>query len=83
MTSIKFTLALLLSAPVLALAGPGDKTPRTATERLLTAQRSGELQTQDEQYLSGKVRTEIYQRYVKSFSQPIPDSFAKDSFKEN
>lgn len=74
------TAALLVST--LAVAAPEDKEqPSTVTGRLLAAQASGELASTEDQYLSGKVRKEVYQRYVKSFSHPIPARFAKDSFK--
>ncbi|MFT6156629.1 DUF3613 domain-containing protein [Zhongshania sp.] len=84
------TATLLLSASVLsatAFAEPEviytqNSTPQTATHRLLEAQRSGQNASTEEQYLSGKVNTQIYERYVKSFSRPIPERFSSDTFTE-
>ena len=81
---------LLLSASVLsatAFAEPEviytqNATPQTATHRLLDVQRSGQNASTEEQYLSGKVNTQIYERYVKSFSRPIPERFSSDTFTE-
>ncbi|MEX1666130.1 DUF3613 domain-containing protein [Zhongshania arctica] len=81
---------LLLSASVLsatAFAEPEviytpNTTPQTATHRLLDVQRSGQNASTEEQYLSGKVNTQIYERYVKSFSRPIPERFSSDTFTE-
>tara|TARA_R110001592_G_scaffold6774_13_gene36863 strand:+ start:3174 stop:3443 length:270 start_codon:yes stop_codon:yes gene_type:complete len=81
---------LLLSASVLsatAFAEPEviytqNNTPQTATHRLLESQRSGQNASTEEQYLSGKVNTQIYERYVKSFSRPIPERFSSDTFTE-
>ncbi|AKH69583.1 Protein of unknown function (DUF3613) [Spongiibacter sp. IMCC21906] len=72
--------ALLLAAPAFATPPNHKSEPQTATAKLMAAQRSGELASGNEQYLSGKARSEIYQRYVKSFSQPIPDSFIDETF---
>lgn len=75
--------ALLLSIPAVAAPPAHNSEPQTATARLMAAQRSGELESSNEQYLSGKARSEIYQRYVKSFSHPIPDTFIDKSFKND
>lgn len=52
----------------------------TATQRqvrdLLQAQREGLHASAREQYLSGAVQHEIYQRYVDSFSHRIPERYA-------
>jgi hypothetical protein len=83
------TATLLLSASVLSatvFAEPEvmysqNSTSQTATHRLLEAQRSGKNASTEEQYLSGKVNTQIYERYVKSFSRPIPERFSSDAFR--
>ncbi|MEX1667671.1 DUF3613 domain-containing protein [Zhongshania guokunii] len=54
---------------------------QTVTSRLLAQQSSGQNASSQEQHLSGKVSTEVYNRYVKSFSHPIPERFGSDSFK--
>lgn len=56
--------------------------PQTATHRLLELQRSGQNASTEEQYLSGKVSTEVYNRYLKSFSHAIPERYSNDSFNE-
>lgn len=84
------TTTLLLSASVLtmnAFAEPEvvytpNNAPQTATHSLLEMQRSGQNASVEEQYLSGKVNTQIYERYVKSFSSSIPERFSSDSFTE-
>ena len=84
------TATLFLSASVLsttAVAEPEviytqNTTTQTATHRLLEVQRSGQNASTEEQYLSGKVNTLIYERYVKSFSRPIPERFSSDTFTE-
>lgn len=80
-TSLSFTVIALLASNLAMATGPEEDTPRTPTGRLLAAQASGELASTEDQYLSGKVRKEVYQRYVKSFSHSIPARFTKDSFK--
>lgn len=75
--------ALLLLFPLGLSADPtteNSNAPQTATARLLAIQSSGELASNTEQHLSGKVRTEVYQRYVKSFAQPIPKKFIDETF---
>jgi hypothetical protein len=82
------TATLLLSASVFSatiFAEPEviytqNSPTQTATHRLLEVQRSGQNASTEEQYLSGKVNTQIYQRYVKSFSRPIPERFSSDTF---
>ncbi|WP_373084141.1 DUF3613 domain-containing protein [Zhongshania sp.] len=78
---LKITASTLLLLP-LALNATPDTTgePQTATARLMAMQSSGEQASSTEQHLSGKVRSEVYQRYVKSFAQPIPNKFIDESF---
>ncbi|GAA4088312.1 DUF3613 domain-containing protein [Zhongshania borealis] len=81
-------LALLVAAISMPTFAEQDieYTPNTAqqttTHRLLEQQRSGQNASTQEQYLSGPARTEIYKRYVKSFTHPIPERFSSDSFTE-
>lgn len=85
LTTILFLSAAVLSATVLAepeIIYTQNAAPQTATHRLLELQRSGQNASTEEQYLSGKVNAEIYDRYVKSFSNPIPERFSSDSFTE-
>ena len=82
------SLALALTAiSIPTLAEPEveytpNSTFQTSTHRLLEQQRSGQNASTEEQHLSGKVSTEVYKRYVNSFSHPIPDRFSSDSFTE-
>lgn len=80
-----FILGATLS--VSAMAEPDiiytqNPTPKTTTHSLLEMQRSGKNASADEQYLSGKVSTKIYNRYVESFAHSIPERFSSDSFTE-
>lgn len=59
-------------------SGPDSKL--TATAKLLQQQRSGNNASQEEQYLDGKVRANIYTRYIESFTHGIPERFTEDSF---
>lgn len=84
----KLTLAFVFGASALsmsALAEPEviytpNSAPKTTTQKLLDQQRSGQYASEHEQHLSGKVSTEVYNRYVKSFSHAIPENFSEDSF---
>lgn len=60
-----------------AVPAPGE-----ATRRLLEQQRAGHFASRHDQWLSGDVQREVYQRYVNSFSQAIPETFIDDSFSD-
>jgi hypothetical protein len=62
-----------LSPPLTQEAPPrvGD-----ATHRLLALQRGGRVASQAAQPIAGEVAGRSYQRYLRSFEQPIPASFA-------
>ncbi len=47
----------------------------------LAIQTSGEYAVTDERPMPGEVATLIYQRYLTSFTHPIPEHFGSDSFK--
>tara|TARA_Y100001001_G_scaffold149418_1_gene159212 strand:+ start:508 stop:882 length:375 start_codon:yes stop_codon:yes gene_type:complete len=53
------------------------------TRTLLAAQRDGRLASPSPQALSGKVQSQIYQRYVDSFGQPIPERYIETGFGED
>ncbi|MBQ0794702.1 DUF3613 domain-containing protein [Zhongshania sp.] len=74
-----FSAAVFAEPEVIYTQNPA---PQTATHRLLELQRSGQNASTEEQYLSGKVSNEVYNRYVKSFSHAIPERFSNDSFNE-
>lgn len=74
------SLALLLSLCVLPLAAKEPAKPApvgAATRGALTLQRSGRAASATERPMSGEVAGRTHQRYVESFSQPIPESFAE------
>ena len=85
----KLTLAFVFSTSALSMSAFAEpeiiytpnSTPKTTTQKLLDQQRSGQYASEHEQHLSGKVSTEVYNRYVKSFSHTIPERFSKDTFK--
>jgi len=84
----KLTIAFAFSVSALSISAFAEpeiiytpnSTPKTTTQKLLDQQRSGQYASEHEQHLSGKVSTEVYKRYVKSFSHAIPDRFSEDSF---
>lgn len=73
-------LVLMLGLPLAAVAGgSADKTPAEAvgqqTRSALELQRSGQAASPTERPMSGEVAERTHQRYVESFSHPIPESF--------
>jgi hypothetical protein len=77
-------LALLLGLPLAAAAE--DKAAAThevgqQTREALELQRSGQSASTTERPASGEVADRMHQRYVDSFSHPIPKSF-KDEERE-
>lgn len=83
--------ALLLSAALAAAADeprsragihpyhaapPHPTASRQQVQGMLQAQRTGAHASSREQYLTGPVQHEIYQRYVDSFSHRIPERYA-------
>jgi hypothetical protein len=72
-------VAVLLLAPLSALAAdsPEEKVG-TQTRSLLEVQRSGQAASDTERPMSGEVARRTHQRYVESFSQPIPESLAEE-----
>ena len=83
-TIILFGSILALSMNVAMAQQERDKSgpepTATATAKLLQQQRSGNSASAEEQYLDGKVRANIYTRYVESFTHGIPERFTEDSF---
>lgn len=50
---------------------------------MLAAQREGRVASPSVQVLSGKVQSQIYQRYVDSFGHPIPERYIETGFGED
>lgn len=75
-------LALCLPLPALAAPPPDQRAEPapSSVAALLQLQRSGELAPAQRQTLPGAVQTKVWQRYVDSFAQPIPESFIGRTF---
>jgi hypothetical protein len=69
--------AVLMAWPLFASAAeaPENKVG-TQTRSLLEVQRSGQAASDTDRPMSGEVAKRTHQRYVESFSQPIPESLA-------
>lgn len=52
------------------------------TAQLLEMQRSGNYASDKQTLLPGKAQKRIYERYLNSFSHPIPDSYISEDFVE-
>jgi hypothetical protein len=76
-------LALCLCAPALA-DPPVDRAiaPQPTVAALLALQRSGQLAATPRQTLPGDAQSRIWQRYLDSFTRPIPARYVEDAFKE-
>jgi hypothetical protein len=79
---VKTLAAIAITLPLTLHATPASNQaePSSDAGRLLALQRSGAIASNEEQHLPGKVRSEIYTRYVKSFTQPIPAKFIDEAF---
>ncbi len=92
LTQIKRTaIAGLCSAPLLLCADPAvnrntaaqiNLTQGTRTAQLLELQRSGRVASPQQQQLPGKAQHNIYERYLKSFTHPIPETYISRDFTE-
>ncbi len=75
-------LGLLASAAAAEppAAEPGAEQPvlGQATQQWLASQREGKQASATPQPLSGRVQEEVFERYRKSFSQPIPERFPRE-----
>lgn len=78
------------SKPTASTASTATTAAKTAPQRgegfgadtryWTSLQVSGAAATRDERPLPGEVATKIYERYVQSFTHPIPERFSRDSF---
>ena len=77
----------LLGVPLSVLAA--DSSPTTAPQPAADARTWIELQTRagdssaPPRPMSGEVADQAYQRYLKSFSHPIPEQFERSKFVES
>jgi hypothetical protein len=85
------TLTCMLAATT---AHAGDTAPEqrtaveptpssTATRAWLDLQSSGQEASKKPQPLSGEVLDKIHERYIDSFSKPIPEHYEHESFTDN
>ncbi|GAC1628233.1 MAG: hypothetical protein NVS9B10_17960 [Nevskia sp.] len=51
-----------------------------STRNWTSLQISGAAAVKDERPLPGEVATKIYERYLQSFTHPIPEKFSQSSF---
>ncbi|HEY0973474.1 MAG TPA: DUF3613 domain-containing protein [Solimonas sp.] len=70
---------LMTSAPL--SANPGEQPSFGADTRAwVELQRSGAAASPEVQPVPGEVADKVYQRYLKSFDQPIPAEFDRERF---
>lgn len=70
-------LLILLALPLAADEPPPAATVGAASREAFELQRSGRAASATERPMSGEVAGRTHQRYVESFSHPIPESFAE------
>ncbi|MDA8260799.1 MAG: DUF3613 domain-containing protein [Betaproteobacteria bacterium] len=70
----------LAAVAVVSLSGSASAAkpdaPGSATRNWLELQRSGAQASHQSQAVPGEIMQKTYERYVKSFTHPIPDQFA-------
>jgi len=71
------------ATPVAAAAPVAGEGFASQTRLWLATQTSGTYAVTDERPMPGEVATLVYQRYLKSFTHPIPERYESDSFKAN
>lgn len=75
-------LLVLASLPSSAAAQTRDAVtvPTNSAQAWLDLQVSGSAASPDERPMPGEIADKVYQRYVESFTQPIPESLKRDNF---
>ncbi|HZR37148.1 MAG TPA: DUF3613 domain-containing protein [Nevskia sp.] len=74
------------SSPAPAAAAPAASAPAAGqgfgsqTRYWLATQTSGAYAVTDPRPMSGEAATLVYQRYLNSFTHPIPERYSSDSF---
>lgn len=74
---VRMAVLLVALAPLAQAAVPAPGTEARAWTQL---QASGQAAVADLRPLPGEVADKVYQRYLDSFGQPIPESFQRESF---
>lgn len=72
-----FLSVLVLALPLAAMADPK---PGTETRAWIDLQKSGKSSATDSRPMPGEVAGKVYDRYVKSFDHPIPETYSRESF---
>jgi hypothetical protein len=70
------SLAVLLALP---LAAPADPKPGTDTRAWTDLQKSGKAASRQPRPVPGEVADKTYERYVKSFERPIPETYVREN----
>ncbi len=83
--TLRFSIPALLMLAFLLLAAAAQAaepaTPQgAATQAWVDLQISGSAAPADERPMPGEIADKVYQRYVKSFEKPIPESLKRDNF---
>ncbi len=75
-------MALFLCAPLLAASAIAAEPQPVGdqTRHWVDLQTSGTVASPEERTLPGEIAERSYQRYAESFSQPIPETFAREGF---
>lgn len=76
----KWILVLALIAPTAVLGRQEPRPPGTETRAWLELQRSGNAALGAPRPMSGEVADKVYERYLRSFGHPIPDTFNRERF---
>lgn len=72
-----FVVPLLLSLPWAVMADPK---PGTETRAWVQLQKNGKAASKQKRPVPGEVAEKSYERYVKSFDHPIPETYSRESF---
>lgn len=77
----KLLTILILTLPVCAAAADQDRAKLGDEVRAWTdLQKSGAASIRDTRPMPGEVADKVYERYLQSFTTPIPLSFERESF---
>ena len=68
---------LIMTFPLIATADPK---PGTEARAWTDLQKSGKSSVKESRPMPGEVADKAYDRYVKSFQHPIPETYSRESF---
>lgn len=75
--SLTFSFLMLSSTPIMADPDKPMSKPGEQTRHWLELQKKGQVSSPNSQALPGPAAAQIYQRYLNSFSHPIPEYFSE------